>query len=638
MYGPYRDTARRTPTALGSKAAARRIVPNKIGLLGTGLLILCSGLFPTEKARAQDVSTPVVHITDEQNRIMSGKLTPAAETISHANALYARALNPGLESDPQETLARLREVILLDPHFTTAQIKIGDILIRSGRVEAALEQLQTALTANPGSAGIEAMLGYAQRLHGENSEALRLSQDALAKDINQTVAMRVMLEIASDQNDLAGGVIHIEDILKNGGPTITSSPWLALAKLYIEIARADLHTPPGDVMLKTLLPIYQQAAAKRPPSVDTLILLSDTYRDLGQKREALKIFKQAGALEPSNVDIILRCADLETDLGQKIEALKDYEQAYALNPSLTGLRETLVRLYLEHDRFDDAAEILQQALADMPHDPGLEVDLGIAYEGAHQHEKAEACFQHAFAAPTCNTETYLRLAVFYLMRRELTHAGEILNAAQTRFPKSAKIRFYQAIKYRYQKNYPAALDCLTQIRNLTADHAADTLDINYYLENALTLNLAGKQDQIESTLREGLTKYPANPDLMNELAYFWADRQDHLSEALTLSKHAVALSPDSGAIQDTCGWVYFKMGRTKDALPYLQRAALLTDNDPVVLQHLGDAYLKLGRRREAIAAWRSALEKDHGNHDLTNRIDAALAQATNAHTRSAPSK
>jgi tetratricopeptide (TPR) repeat protein len=152
------------------------------------------------------------------------------------------------------------------------------------------------------------------------------------------------------------------------------------------------------------------------------------------------------------------------------------------------------------------------------------------------------------------------------------------------------------------------------------------------------MNLADKEESIEPILREGLAKYPSNPDLMNELAYFWADKEENLTAALTLGRRALALDPDSGAIQDTCGWIYFKMDRTKDALPYLQRAAILTNNDPVVLQHVGDAYLKLGHRREAIAAWRLALEKDPANHDLTNRIDAALAQAKNVHPRSAPSR
>jgi predicted negative regulator of RcsB-dependent stress response len=78
------------------------------------------------------------------------------------------------------------------------------------------------------------------------------------------------------------------------------------------------------------------------------------------------------------------------------------------------------------------------------------------------------------------------------------------------------------------------------------------------------------------------------------------------------------------------------MGKANEALPYLQRAAVMTDNDPVVLQHVGDALLKLGHRHEALDAWRRGLKKDPTNHDLATRIIAAQAQANHAYPRSAP--
>ena len=89
-------------------------------------------------------------------------------------------------------------------------------------------------------------------------------------------------------------------------------------------------TPGGDAILRTLLPIYQEAAAKHPTDVEALTLLSDTCRDLGRKREALNVLQEAADLEPSNVNILLRCADLETDLGLKADALKDYFAARGL--------------------------------------------------------------------------------------------------------------------------------------------------------------------------------------------------------------------------------------------------------------------------------------------------------------------
>src|SRR5260221_1932802 len=242
----------------------------------------------------------------------------------------------------------------------------------------------------------------------------------------------------------------------------------------------------------------------------------------------------------------------------------------------------LGRLYLDPQRFEDAAGLLQEALADFPGDTGLEIDLGLACEGAHRPEQARACFQLVFAAHSCPPEVYLKLAVFQLARKEVKEAGGTLAAARTCFSRSAKIRFYQAIQHRYETDYDAALSCLTQAHALASGPEAAVLDPNYYLEFALTLNLAGRKERIEPTLREGLAKYPDNPGLMNELAYFWADQGHHLPEALALSKRAAQLDPDNGPIEDTRGWVYFQMGEAKDALPYLQRAALMTNNDPVV--------------------------------------------------------
>ena len=597
---------------------------------------------------AEDVAPPLVspptsepapqtHVTDGQDRVLSGRLDPVSDKRSKANALYAEAmlLPEGSGDDAEKAAVLLRQIISLDPSFVDAQVKLANILLQSGQLDAAVEQLQAATASHPDSISLEVTLGYALRLRGQNDQALRLCTHALTIDPNQTEAMRVLLEIAADELDLAGGVIHVSDILRAGGPKVTAAPWLNLARIYLEIARSETQPPSSDVVFKTRLPILEEAASKPPPSVDTLSLLAETYRNLGRKTEALKTLRQAAEFEPSNIDVILHCADLESELEQTDEAIKDYEKAYALNPGLPGLREMLGNLYLDHHRYDDAVRFFADALLDSPLNPGLEIDLGIAYEELHQAQKAQACFQTVFNAVACPPDAYIKLAFFQLQHHEVKEAGETLAAAETHFPKSAQIRYYQAIQHRYEKNYDAALDSLAQDRALQVA-AGSGPDADYYLESALTLNLVGQKERLEALLQEGLSRFPDNPELMNELAYFWADEGHHLPEALALSRRAAALDPDNGPILDTWGWVYFQMGQAKDALPYLQRAAFMTNNDPVVLQHVGDAYLKLGLRREAISTWTRALEKDPRNGDLASRIDAAQAQAKNAHSRSAP--
>jgi tetratricopeptide (TPR) repeat protein len=578
------------------------------------------------------------HLTDAQDRLSNATLRPAAERRTEADTFYAEAmlLHESLTGDPQRAIELFRKVVALDPSFMDARLKLADILLQTNQVEAAYAQLKPLASEHPDSIAVQVALGYTQHLRGQNDEARLLCTRVLSHDPNQTVAMRVLLEIAEDQRDLAGGVLHIEDLLRNGGTAVNAAPWLTLARLYLEIARSNSDLPEGEVLLETRLPMLQEAAAKPPPSVDTLTLLARTYLELGRKTSALESFRRAEELEPANLDVILQCAALEANGEKKAAAIADYEKAYAVSPDLSGLREMLGGLYLDVNRDADAVRVLQEAIAKAPDDLTLQIDLGCAYAQGHQGEAAESCFQKVFNAEGCPPEAYLSLAYFQLKHEQWKQAGRTLASAQAHFPDSPEVYFYEAIQNRYEKNYHAAEVALARVRALATGANASALDLEFYKESALIFNLEGEKEQFESTLREGVDKYPDNPELMNELAYLWADSGSHLQEALALSSRAAEIDPDNGPIQDTRGWVYYRMGQPKDALPYLQRAAFMTNNDPVVLQHVGDAYLKLGLRREAIATWIQALRKDPRNGELTNRIDAALAQAKNVHSRSAP--
>lgn len=609
-------------------------------LISKGTLYLCLSSLAWAQAGLAPVIPPTegspAHITDEQNRLMFGTLPHALENKAVANALYAQALLETANGSSEDALNKLRQVVALDPSYADAEVRLANMLLQTGRTNEALDQLKAATAANPDSAQIMAAYAYTEHLHGDREAALKLGMHALTLDPNEALASRTILEVASDQNDLSGGILKVEDILRAKKAGVKSGCWLALARIYVEVARSDRHTPSGETVLKTLLPIYQAAAAIPPPDVATLIALSDTYRDLGNKASALKTLDTAQKLEPANIDVVLRQADLKDAMARPEDALKDYRRAYAINPNQTGLRETLGRLCLSLKHFKEAAVMLQEAADRGPVDPGLSVDLGIAWQGAGDPVKAGSAFQRAFSSPECTPEAYLRLAIFQIEQKQFSQADKTLLAAQTQFPDSGKVRFYEAVENRYKKNYPAALACLAQVRELVAKTGTDKLDVNFYFESALTMNLANRKDLIEPTLREALDQFPGNADVMNELAFYWADAGQHLSEALAMATRARDIEPDSGAIEDTCGWIYFQMGHSQQALPYLQRAAVLTDNDPVVLQHLGDAYFKLGRNREAITAWRRALAKTPDNHDLTKRIGAAQAQANHAQSRSHP--
>ena len=84
---------------------------------------------------------------------------------------------------------------------------------------------------------------------------------------------------------------------------------------------------------------------------------------------------------------------------------------------------------------------------------------------------------------------------------------------------------------------------------------------------------------------------------MNYLAYSWVDNHLNIDKSFDMLREAVAFAPGDGAIVDSLGWAYYRLGKFEDAVRELERAIMLKAGDATINDHLGDAYWKVGRRR-----------------------------------------
>jgi Tfp pilus assembly protein PilF len=75
------------------------------------------------------------------------------------------------------------------------------------------------------------------------------------------------------------------------------------------------------------------------------------------------------------------------------------------------------------------------------------------------------------------------------------------------------------------------------------------------------------------------------------------------------------------------GWVYFKLGKLKEAERYLSDAARRNPTSATIQEHLGDLFKKLGQQEKAQASWRKALSLAAEAVD-TARIKAKLSGET----------
>ena len=116
-------------------------------------------------------------------------------------------------------------------------------------------------------------------------------------------------------------------------------------------------------------------------------------------------------------------------------------------------------------------------------------------------------------------------------------------------------------------------------------------------------------DVLEADLGRLLEIDPDHVDALNALGYSLADMTDRHQEALALIQRALALKPDEGAILDSMGWVYYRLGDLELALDYLRQASAKIPDDPEVAAHLGEVLWALGRHEEAWQAWEQGLAK-----------------------------
>jgi Flp pilus assembly protein TadD len=111
----------------------------------------------------------------------------------------------------------------------------------------------------------------------------------------------------------------------------------------------------------------------------------------------------------------------------------------------------------------------------------------------------------------------------------------------------------------------------------------------------------------EHDLTNALKHRPDEPELLNFLGYSWIDRGEKLHEALAMVQKAVNADPKSGAMLDSLGWGYYRLGDYQTAVEKLETAVALEAGDPDVNNHLGDAYWRVGRKVEARFQWNKVL-------------------------------
>ena len=125
---------------------------------------------------------------------------------------------------------------------------------------------------------------------------------------------------------------------------------------------------------------------------------------------------------------------------------------------------------------------------------------------------------------------------------------------------------------------------------------------------------AGFFELAEADYRQILNLNPGDANALNALGYALTNNTDRFAEAAGLLEEAISKDPRNPAIIDSLGWVYFKLGKDRQA-ELLLKEAYKQYPDPEVAAHLIELLWTQGREIEArdlIAnQWRASPNNEH---------------------------
>ena len=347
---------------------------------------------------------------------------------------------------------------------------------------------------------------------------------------------------------------------------------------------------------------YADALREHKPEDDTAHVIAATaLLRAGDLDSALARLTEQLAMRDSLL-LEQNYAMLLLEGGQPWEALsrvRDLRSRYPQDPELALQEARMLRalgagniaepILLELFAHGNQADVCRQELGRIAGDRGDWLESIEWYAGIQADVLAPAAARGLVRAFVGQEDFDQALAtILDLVRRHPEHAYESLPLAAGVLRSAgqgadALAAYEEALRYRPNS------------RRLRMERAQLLVDLNRHRSAIRAMEELQKE-------------FPRDSEVLNALGYTLADRGIRLGEAHEHIRLALELAPDSPAIVDSMGWVLYRLGRPKEAVPLLERA-LESFPHPEVAAHLCEVLFELGETERAAALLRDSLQR-----------------------------
>jgi tetratricopeptide (TPR) repeat protein len=423
--------------------------------------------------------------------------------------------------------------------------------------------------------------------------------------------------LASDPQNVGQSFLQLSTLLaRNADRKAVLELMRALAKPYGKVPEARLAVAQAawNAGNEELALEESRAALKLSPDLEIAALFHAQALQKRSNDEALAFLAEYLKTHPDAKDARLNYARLLVTSKRYAEARKQFEALVEQFPQNGDVTMAVALLAIQANDYDSAETQLKRSLEAGYGEPDIaRVYLGQISEERKRYDEALKWYstvqpgEQYIGAQTRYAGVLAKQGRLELARKHLQLVGA-QNAEQ-------RVQLVQAEAQllRDANAYKDAFDLLGQ----ALQKAPDNPDLLY--DYAMAAEKVDRVDILESNLRKLIQFKPDHAHAYNALGYTLAERNERLPEAQQLIEKALKLSPDDAFIMDSMGWVLFRMGRTKEALDYLQRA-YTSRPDADIAAHLGEVLWVSGQQDAARKLWSEALKENAQNEALQSTI------------------
>ncbi len=453
-----------------------------------------------------------------------------------------------------DTLQSAQLWVELEPNNAEANNTLAALLVHQGQAIAALPHL-VVVERQTRSANFPMLLnGFGQLSDAQRSELVR-NIDSLATEFPQNTRLlltQALIDTEYRQYDQA--LDDLEEVFE----LEPAQPQAVLLEARILLEQKADHP------YARLQRVLQDDPDAKLLRLQYARLLTAT--DMPAAREQFEILL---AQSPQDGDLLFSLALINREIGDAAAAEANLRQAIALGERVNEAYYFLGRM-AEDDNNPEAAIAHYMQVGEGPEYLAANSRIGQILVDSGQLDRNHTWFNEQREAYPQMRDQLLGLEADILARAgATTNALQLLDEALAATPGNSALRYARAMISEQQDDLAA----------------------------------------MERDLRSIIAADPDNATALNALGYTLADRTTRYKEAQELISRALALQPNEPAIQDSMGWVLFRMGHYEESVGYLTRA-YAEFPDPEVAAHLGEVLWVKGDNDAAMAVWQGALVRD----------------------------